>query len=154
MEGLGPADFTALVVERDEAPVMFLRVRDQPEEIHRGWEQFESLLGSLKGRKFFGAVAGDGSDYLVCAQLREGDDPAALELESGTLPGGTYLRARLRGEPPGVYERIAPKFDALERTAQRDTSRPCIEFYRRRDEIDLFMPVRSAAKLQPSQREE
>ena len=34
-------------------------------------------------------------------------------LESGTLPGGRYLRARLRGDPPAVYERIGPTFDEM-----------------------------------------
>jgi hypothetical protein len=52
------------------------------------------------------------------------DDPAALGLESGRLPGGRYLRTRLRGEP-----------------RQLDESSPSIEFYRRHDEIDLLLPV-------------
>jgi DNA gyrase inhibitor GyrI len=69
------------------------------------------------------------------------DDPAALGLESGTLPGGRYLRARLRGEPPEVYERIGPTFEALVKTAHPDSTRPSIEFYRQRDEIDLLLPV-------------
>jgi hypothetical protein len=49
--------------------------------------------------------------------LRTGDEPAETRrgwerlgaVESGTLPGGRYLRARLRGEPPEVYERIRPR---------------------------------------------
>ena len=73
--------------------------------------------------------------------MREGD--AVLpELESGTLPGGRYLRARLRGEPPGLYERIKPVFDELARKAEADESRPSLEHYRRRDEVDLLLPVR------------
>jgi hypothetical protein len=62
------------------------------------------------GRKFFGTFDSSTREYRVCVQVNEGDDPAAaLGLESGTLPGGRYLRARLRGEPPGVYERIGPR---------------------------------------------
>ena len=57
------------------------------------------------------------------------------------LPGGRYLRVRLKGEPPEVYERIAPTFDALAEVARPDETRPSIEFYRRRDEIDLLVPV-------------
>ena len=75
---------------------------------------------------------------------RDGDDPEALGLESGSLPGGRYLRARLRGEPPDVYERIAPTFAALESAARQDTTRPSLELYRRRDEIDLLLPVPDA----------
>ena len=69
-------------------------------------------------------------------------------LERGTLPGGRYLRARLRGEPPAVYERIGPTFEELMRQARPDESRPSIECYRRLDEIDLLLPVsrRQAAR--------
>jgi hypothetical protein len=62
-------------------------------------------------------------------------------LESGTLPGGRYLRARPRGEPPGVYERIGPTFDELVRERKPDETRPSLGHYRRRDEIDLLLPI-------------
>jgi len=67
--------------------------------------------------------------------------PAALGLESGTLPGGRYLRARIRGEPPEVYEQIGPTFAALVKAARPDETRPSIEVYSHRDEIDLLLPV-------------
>jgi hypothetical protein len=94
-----------------------------------------------RGRKFFGAYDLSTREYHVCVQVQEGDDPAALGLESGTHPGGRYLRARLRGEPPEVYERIRPTFAALVKEAHPDETRPSIEAYRRRDEIDLLLPV-------------
>jgi hypothetical protein len=40
-----------------------------------------------------------------------------------------------------VYERIGAAFAALVEAARPDATRPSIEFYRRRDEIDLFLPV-------------
>ena len=40
-----------------------------------------------------------------------------------------------------MYERIAPTFEALAEAARPDDTRPSIEFYRRRDEIDLLLPV-------------
>jgi hypothetical protein len=64
-----------------------------------------------------------------------------LGLESFVLPGGRYLRERLRGEPPDVYDEIAPTFQMLVEQAEVDETRPSIEFYRRRDEIDLLLPV-------------
>ncbi len=45
-------------------------------------------------------------------------------LEPGTLPGGRYLRARLRGEPPEVYERIGPTFATLVKAARPDSPGP------------------------------
>ncbi|TML59397.1 MAG: GyrI-like domain-containing protein [Actinobacteria bacterium] len=127
-------------VERTETAVMFLRTRDEPVEIGRGWERLEAVVG-LRGRKFFGAFDPSTREYRACVQVREGDDPAALGLESGTLPGGRYLRARLRGEPPEVYERIGPTFEAMVETARPDRTRPSLELYRRRNEIDLLLPV-------------
>ena len=59
-----------------------------------------------------------------------------------TLPGGRYVQLRLQGEPPAVYELIAPTFERLAHRADRDPSRPDIEFYRRRDVIDLLLPVK------------
>ena len=54
-----------------------------------------------------------------------------------------------RQEVPVMYrvtddkqEAIAPSFDALTRQADPDPARPGIEFYRRRDVIDLLLPVR------------
>ena len=73
----------------------------------------------------------------MCVQVREGDDPTALEPEPGTLPGGRYLRARLRGEPPEVYERIGPTFATLVKAARPDPPRPSLELCRHRDEIDV-----------------
>ena len=119
---------------------MFLRTEDEPGAIGRAWERLEALV-ELRGRKFFGAFDPSTREYRACVQLQEGDDPAALGLETGTLPGGRYLRVRLRGEPPEVYERIAPTFEALAEAAQPDATRPSIEFYRRNDEIDLLLPV-------------
>ena len=77
----------------------------------------------------------------MCVQVREGDDPESLGLEHGSLPGGRYLRTRLRGEPPAVYERIGVTFAVLAKRATPDNTRPWLEFYRQRDEIDLLLPV-------------
>ena len=140
MDG-GVADIAADLIDRDETPVMFVRAVDEPDAIRLAWEHLETRIGALQGRKFFGTFDVATSEYRACVQVREQDDPAAFGLESATLPGGRYLRARLRGEPPAVYERISPTFAALAQAAVPDETRPSIEFYRRRDEIDLLLPV-------------
>ena len=128
-----------LVVKRVETPVMFKRVADEVAAIGRAMQEVEAAVG-LRGRKYYGAFDNDG-EYRVCVQLREDDDPQALGLEVGTLPGGRYARERLTGEPPEVYELIGPTFHRLSNRPDRDRSRPGIEFYRRRDTIDLLLPV-------------
>ena len=122
--------------------MLFLRTEDDPAAIGRSFERLETAIG-LRGRKFFGAFYPATGEYRACVQVRDGDDPDALGLESGRLPGGRYLRTRLRGEPPQVYERIGPTFAALVKMTRPDETRPSIELYRRRDEIDLLLPVAS-----------
>jgi DNA gyrase inhibitor GyrI len=95
----------------------------------------------LRGRKFYGAFDETSREYRVCVELRESDKPGALGLEVGTFPGGRYARVRLQGEPPAVYELIAPTFETLAKRADHDHRRPGIEFYRRRDVIDLLLPI-------------
>ena len=91
-----------VVVERAETPVMFKRVADEVTAIGLGMREVEEAVG-LRGRKYYGAFNDDG-EYRICVQLRDGDDPKALGLEVGSLPGGRYARERLTGEPPRIYE--------------------------------------------------
>ena len=135
-------DGPVLRVERPDVSVMFLEVADEPSDISSGWRELEDLLGSLKGRKFLGTF--DGGTYRVCVQPRAGDDADALGLRTATIPGGRYLRARLRGDPTQLYERIPSTFADLEAAAARDSTRPGIELYRRVDEVDLLMPLANA----------
>jgi hypothetical protein len=121
--------------------VLFRRVADEPKAIARGWSELEQALGSLRGRKFYGVFDAPLREYRVCVESRAGDDGRALGLEAGRLPGGRYACVRPRGEPPEVYERIAPTFEALSRRDDADDTRPGIEFDRRRDVIDLLLPV-------------
>jgi hypothetical protein len=127
-------------LEREPVDVMFIRTRDDVAEFGPAWQRLEELVGT-RGRKFFGAFYPVTKEYRVCVQLKEGDDAGALGLETGTLPGGRYLRERLRGEPPALYDRIAPTFQELLKHASADENRPSIEFYRRFDEIDLLLPL-------------
>jgi hypothetical protein len=128
------------IVERDEVVVLFRRVPDVLSAIQAGWAEVEGIVG-LRGRRFYGAVDRATSEYLVCVQAQEADDADALGLERGTLPGGRYARVVLQGEPPAVYDRIGTAFRELARRPDTDPSRPPIEFYRRRDTIELLEPV-------------
>jgi len=123
-------------VDRQPTEVLFVACADELPEIRAAWERLEAVV-PLRGRHFFGAAYADGT-YRACVQRLE-DEPAG-GLEEGELPGGRYRRERLRGEPPEVYDRIAGAVEAL---GPGDPARPIIEHYRRRDEIDVLMPIRS-----------
>jgi hypothetical protein len=137
-------ELSAVPVERDEVSVLFIRTPDEVDEFGRAFQRLEELVG-LRGRKFYGAFYALEKEYRACVEVQEGDDPEALGLESGTLPGGHYLRARLSGEPPELYGRIKPTFKALIAQTEPDESRPSIEFYCRFDEVDVLLPVPGCA---------
>jgi hypothetical protein len=127
-------------IERSDVTVMERFTLDDLPHIQELWASFEELVG-LHGRKMYARVDTDAGTYTTCTPLRDDDDAAALGLEVGTLRGGRYLRGRLVGEPPGVYALVAPGMDELMTLGPRDPSRPLVEFYRRRDEVDLWVPV-------------
>ena len=118
---------------------MFKRVADEEAAIGQGITDVEAMIGSLRGRKCYGAFA-DG-EYRVCVQMQDGDEASALGLEEGAIAGGRYVRERLEGQPPAVYSLIKPTMERLAGRPDRDPSRPEIEFYRRHDVIDLLVPV-------------
>jgi hypothetical protein len=134
------APLATSVVHRAPTPVLFLRTEDEVEMFAPLWATLEALVG-LRGRRFFGAFYVDAHEYRVCVQAQDRDDAKALGLEVGVLPGGSFLRARLKGEAPAIYERIAPTFQALGSLATVDPTRPGIEFYRAHGEIDCLLPI-------------
>ena len=129
------------LVDRDAIAVLLRHVPDEVRAIRRAWSELEDALGSLRGRKFYGSFDPTTSQYAVCVVLRQGDDPRALGLQPGTIPGGKYVRVRLKGEPPAVYDLIPKTMQSLAERPDLDPVRPQLEFYRRRDEIDLLVPV-------------
>ncbi|HTV22367.1 MAG TPA: hypothetical protein VMG12_26950 [Polyangiaceae bacterium] len=127
--------------ERSETPVMFLQVADDPEQIREAWDKLERLVGSRRGRKFYGIFNAAAGTYRACVEVREGDHAEALGLRQGKLAGGAYLRMRLRQKPPAMHEQIVAVFEELQETSWRDRGRPRIEFYRGHGEVDVLMPV-------------
>ena len=122
-------------------PVMLERTRDELPAIQQLWPRFENLVG-LRGRRMYAMVDTRAGTYAACTPVRDGDDPARFGLDTAQLPGGWYLRARITGNPPGLYERIGPAMQALAAlAAPADPGRPLVEYYRRHDEIELWVPV-------------
>ncbi len=127
-------------IERTDVEVMQQSTADDLAAIQLLWRQFERQVG-LRGRKMY-ATAHSGT-YTTCTPIRDNDDPDAYGLERGILRGGSYLRGQLRGEPPELYTRIGPGVDELHRLAGAsvDPERPIVEFYRRHNQIELWVPV-------------
>mgnify|MGYP001608607012 FL=1 len=126
----------------EDIPVMFVSEQGEASRsAPRAFARLESALASLQGRKFYGVFDVGAIEYRACVALREGDDPEAVGCTRGVIPGGTYLRARQRGEPQDTTPRISETFAAMAVTGSPDRSRRAIQFYRRRDQVDLLFPV-------------
>jgi hypothetical protein len=126
---------------REDVPVMYLDVAFDVEAIQAGWPEFESRFSSLRGRKMMAVVFPDREVYRLSTLMRDEDDPDALGLRMGVLPGGAYLRLSLRGDARGVHRDIGPAFEELRGLGEYDASRPCIEIYQSPREVDCLLPV-------------
>lgn len=132
--------FTRVTIE--DIPVMFVSELGAPPVAGpRAFDRLERALPSLRGRRFYGVFDPSTGEYRACVTLQDGDDPKAAGCSRGVIPGGAYLRARLRGELDESTPRISETFDAMAAAATPDPSRRAVEFYRRHDEIDLLFPV-------------
>ena len=128
-------------VERTDIAVRYVQVKDELSEIRMAWPELEAAVGSLKGRRFLAAFDPTEGWYRACVEIGPDVTTSERALPEAVVPGGRFLRIRLRGTPPGVYDEIAPAYTLLETSASRDDSRPSLEHYRRVDLIDVLMPV-------------
>jgi DNA gyrase inhibitor GyrI len=133
--------------ERSETPVMFLQVRGEPEQIQKAWAELDRLVGSRRGRRFYGIFNAVAGTYRACVELREGDRAEALGLTRGVLEGGAYLRMRLRQKLASPHEHVLAAFEELQQSSARDRGRPRIEYYRRQGEVDVLMPIPPPQRL-------
>ena len=113
---------------------------DDLAHIQEIWPPFEHLVG-LRGRKMYARADLRLNTYTVCTPVREDDNPESLGLEAGTLPGGAYLRGRMIGEPSVIYALIGSGMHELQAMVEVDASRPLVEFYRRHDQVELWVPI-------------
>jgi len=130
-------------ITMEPIPVMFAAEKGMAHEVAmKAFDRLEKALGEIKSRKFYGYYAFEQGEYRACVVTRDGDDPERLGLAREMLPGGKYVRTRLKGEPPELYARIGPMFDDMGNINEtKDFMRPYIEFYRARDEVELLVPI-------------
>jgi len=128
-------------VVRDETPVRYVETADELASIRTAWQELETAVGSLSGRRFLGAFDPVAGWYRACVEVHDASLATEQALPEAVIPGGSFLRIRLRGEPPGLYAQIAPAFELLHVTSERDLRRPSLELYRRVDQVDVLMPV-------------
>ncbi len=129
------------VLSREDVPIMYLDVAFDVEGIQAGWPEFESRFTSLRGRRMMAVVFPEQEIYRLATLMRDEDDPDALGLSMGVLPGGPNLQLSLEGDARSVHRNIGPAFEELRGLGEYDATRPCVEVYRSPKAVDCLLPV-------------
>lgn len=105
------------------------------------FSKLEAALPNLKGRKFYGVLSGnsDTGIYRACVVSKPSENIGGLE--KWIIPGGKYIRAKIKDWEKHV-DLIAPAFSDMTRRYKIDNSRPSIEYYRSQKELLLLFPVK------------
>jgi hypothetical protein len=127
----------------DREPLAALSRDVPPDQLQAEWPRFEGAFDSLLGRKMLGLMFGDREMYRLATARLDRDAGNSLGLEETVIPGGPYLRLRLRGEVPAVYDSIGHAFDDLLEYADHDPDRPLIEYYIHEGQIDCLVPIKA-----------
>lgn len=106
----------------------------------KAFDELESVLDSLKGRKFYGLVYGTPPDdkYIACMKVNPGDD---FDFPTMTIPGGEYVQGKVKNwgtnlsQVPGVFKKLTE-------SNHIDNSRPSIEHYTSMRELRCLVPVK------------
>ena len=109
-------------------------------------QRLESKLPSIRGRKFYGAfrMLPEGEEYFACVEKATSDDPAAIGLEEGQIPGGLYIRRKVFGWSKVIADGRLPSISKdMIRHYDVDKSRPELEYYRSMIELHILIPVKS-----------
>ena len=125
-------------IELEAISVMCVVAKDGPSGARAAFDELESKLPSLRGRKFYGTY--HEGEYRACVAVREGDDPSAMKLGTWIIPGGRYLRVKVDDWEQKVAT-LASVFESMARTRQVDRTRPSIEVYRSQRELLLLLPT-------------
>ena len=132
-------------VERTNVEVLRVRADMNGGGPAEAMQRLEAKLPILKGRKFYGVfrLLPEGEEYFACVERTSSDDPAAMGVETGTIPGGLYARRKVMDWERVIAEgRLGELFQEMIRNCPVDPDRPEIEYYRSRTELHLLLPVR------------
>jgi hypothetical protein len=133
-------------VERPEIQVLRVLADMKGGGPAEAMQKLESRLPSIKGRRFYGAfrVLPEGEEYYACVERVASDDPVAMRLDEGRIPGGLYIRRKVLEWSKVIAEGKLPSVSHdMVRHYEVDRSRPELEYYRSMTELHILIPVLS-----------
>jgi hypothetical protein len=118
-----------------------------PQGVQAAFERIESRLPTLRGRKLYGVTFDrqEGLEYYAGVVPEHEGEAAALGLPILAIDAGLWARTRLHDWEQSI-DKIPAVVDALAEKHGMDDSRPVLEFYRSRTELDVLVPARTSAR--------
>lgn len=131
------------VVHRDAMLLIVARADSFPDDVQDAFQQIESKLQTLRGRRFYGVTfrRPEGLEYFAGLVPESGEEPRQLGLPTLEIPAGSWARTRLQGWADKI-DQIPALVEALVEEYGFDRSRPVMEYYRSSREMDVLVPVR------------
>lgn len=128
----------------DKMVLFYMEAPNDIDSQKKVWPEFEAHFPSLSGRRMYGLDYADKKVYRVCSIKMESDKNETYGLETFDFEGGTYMRLRLKFDPPELYEKIGPAYQLLI-TRYEDKinwSLPFIESYKSENVLDIMVPIK------------
>ncbi|HXW36964.1 MAG TPA: hypothetical protein VEJ36_03560 [Nitrososphaerales archaeon] len=136
-------------VELQDIPVMRVKADMKGDGPPAAFGLLESKLTSLRGRKFYGVYhkTPEGEEYFACVAKTDDDNPDKVQLESGVITGGSFVRRKVMDWKKVVSDGQLPRLFnemVMKHINEVDPDRFSIEFYRSSEELLIFLPVKTA----------
>ena len=122
---------------------LYIEIPNDIDNQKKAWPTFEARFPSLTGRKMYGLDYGESKLYRVCTLVLESDHGELFGFDQFEFEGGTYIRLRLKFDPPELYEKIGPAYQLLIGHYEEDInwSFPFIEHYKANYILDIMIPI-------------
>lgn len=130
------------VTQAKDVRVYFVKAKQGIRSAKEAFDELESHLSSLKGRKFYGLIYGKPpeDEYYACVAVEPEDELKPLPLEKMTVPGGLYAQERIMDWAKNI-PKFKEVFGRLRNQYEMDSSKPCVEFYRSMQEVLCRVPI-------------
>lgn len=133
------------LIDLPNTQLVVCRASEFPAGIKAAWDQLESKLPSLRGRKFYGLTFREDEGLVYYAGLEPQDKAEIIWLgfPTLTLRGGKYARVKLL-DWTKHSDQISEIFGELMEQFKKDPAGPTVEFYRSQSELHLMIPLMEA----------
>lgn len=130
------------IVQVQTFELLYVEADSFPDGIQYAWNTLEKKLGSLKGRKFYGAswMEGEKIRYIAGVIPVSSAEKEILRLPIIKIEGGTFITRKIEKWHERIDE-IGRIFDMLAGLYPLRKGVPFLEYYRSNKELILMVPI-------------